>query len=82
MLVGVGLASSMLFVKTALAEANADLTALATGTVGLLTDNQGTIMTYILGIAGVVIFIGIGFALINRARRNVVGAVSGGRRRR
>ena len=68
--------------KAVHAAADADLTAaFATGTAAL-TDNKGAVLTWIVGVFGVVILITIVIAALSRARRQVGGAIGGGRRRR
>lgn len=46
-----------------------------------LTSQTPDILFWMLGIFGVTLVIGIAFAAFNRARRQTVGAVGGGKRR-
>lgn len=70
-------------IQNALAAENADLAeVLGTTTPAFLNDNMGIVLKWIAVVFGFTILITIVIAALNRATRQVGGAISGGRRRR
>jgi len=69
-------------VKSAYAAADADLTAALASSTLVLTDNKGQILTWLVALFGVVILITIVIGALSRARRQIGGAVGGGKKRR
>lgn len=82
--IGVGLMGlfGMIMATTAKAAADADLTAALASSSAVLTDNKAEVLAWFATIFGFVILVVIVIGLLGRARRQVGGAVGGGRRRR
>jgi len=82
--IGVGLMGllGLLGAKATMAAADADLTAAFASGTAALTDNKGAVLSWIAGVFGVVILITIVVGALSRARRQIGGAVGGGKRRR
>jgi len=83
MFVGVGAAGlSLLVTKAVHAAADTDLVATYASGTAYMTDNKGASLGWIAGVFGFVLIVTIVTASFARARRNVGGAIGGGKRRR
>lgn len=80
--VGVAALGGLVVGGLAKAAADSDLTTAFASSTASLTDNKGAVLSWIAGVFGVVILITIVVAALSRARRQVGGAIGGGRRRR
>lgn len=76
-LVGAGALLKGAFVHAA---ADADLTAGLASTTAIFTDNKGTIITWMVGIFGVLVIIAIVFAALRFVRRKAGGIFGSGKK--
>ena len=82
--IGVGLMGlfGMISATAVKAAEDTDLTSALASSSAFLTDNKGAVLGWFATIFGFVILVVIVIGLLGRARRQVGGAVGGGRRRR
>ena len=60
---------------------DADLASSTEALTSIITDNKGTILTWVAGIFGIVLIMGLAFRALGYGKRSVIGAIPGGKKK-